>query len=112
PEAGSAPPGHVTDRRPERGERRQQLGPVGLGAAGVDESRDVQMLERSGGVERGSTGARLPLHDVPREVAEERDHARASAGLRTSSPAIAVRAKARAKLGRDAPPQGSEWGSV
>jgi len=47
-----------------------------------------EMLKCAGGVERGAAGVRgESRQEVARQVAEEGDHARASAGRRASSPA-------------------------
>ena len=103
-----AVPGTYSHRRPERDERRQQLVAVGVGAACVDARLGPQVLERSGGVERGAADPRrLPREEVAREVSEQRDHALASMGLRATSRARAARpnAASEARQRRAAPRQ-------
>ena len=53
---------------------------------------------------------RLARQDVTREVSEQRDHALRSMGLLATTRASAASPKAAAKLGSDAPPQGSACG--
>ena len=51
-----------------------------------------------------------PWKQVAGEISEERDHASASMGLRTRLRAATVSRNAAAKLGSEAPPQGSACG--
>ena len=99
-------------RRAEPHERREQLVAVGRCAPRDDARGHAQPLQRAGAVVRPAAGrGRAVGEDVAAEVSEERDHAPASIALRcTSARAHTASAKVTAKLGSDAPPQGSACG--
>jgi len=104
---------HVTGGRTEPNERREQRRAVFLCAAGDHACRHAKALQSAGAVEGAASclgGA--AGQEVPREVPDERDHALARIGLLASSRAAAASANAAAKLGIEAPPHGSAWGSV
>src|SRR5207245_3092699 len=97
--------------RAEPDDRRQEVGAVLVGSAGVDACGNAEALQCARRVERAAADARrLAWKQVAREVADERDHALASMGLLASTRASAASANAAAKLGSDAPPQGSACG--
>ena len=96
---------HETDRRPEPDDRRQQRLPVGRRATRDDPRGHAHAVECPRAVVRRSADVRrLARQQVARQVADERDHARASMDLLVvARRASAARTNASAKLGRDAP---------
>jgi hypothetical protein len=104
----------VANGRAEADQRREQRVAVGGGAARDDASRDAEALQRARAVVGTASDAGRSIREqVAREISDERDHALASMTLlRTAERASAASTNAAAKLGSDAPPQGSACGCV